>query len=167
MPIFALSAITLKPPPGFGKINRLPLLKVAAALTLACVLSACVYVPVVNEHEATASNCKTLTQSMSLDSIDMHANVAYGCHEGECLAGLLAAGAVVSAGSVIISGSIVLTGNTLHWLEYQGTCSDGYLNRTKQLFLDSIDKLKPTPTSKPTPAPASSGVTNLPGSPRS
>lgn len=131
----------------------------AAALLLA--LSACVYVPVV-DRQSESPNCKTFTQSMSLDKIEMQRNIGYGCHEGGCLAALLATATVVSAGSAVISGSIVLTGNTLHWLEYQGTCSDGYLSKTKQLFLDSIGKLKPTPAAAQQPNPASSGATALP-----
>lgn len=103
-------------------------------------LSSCVYVPVVDEPDAASSSCKTYTKSMSLNAIEMRGNIVQqpGCNNGECAATALAAVVVVTAGSAIISGSIVLTGNTLHWLEYQGTCSDGYLNKTKQLFLDSI-----------------------------
>lgn len=114
--------------------------------SLALLLSACIYVPVVDKHETGETRCKTLTQSMSLETIEMQSNITFGCNHGECLAAALATAAVVSTGSAIISGSIVLTGNTIHWLEYQGTCSDGYLNQAKQLFLDSLDKLKPSPT---------------------
>ena len=68
-------------------------------------------------------------------------NPGSGCNDNECIAALLA----VFAGSAIISGSIVVTNNTVHWLEYQGTCSYSYLNIVKQRFLDSISKPKPTP----------------------
>jgi len=107
---------------------------------MALVLSACVYVPVVDEHEAASSNCKTYTKSMSLETIEIHGNLAEnGCiNNRDCVVGALAGVIVVTAGSAIISGSIVITGNTLHWLEYQGTCSDGYLSKAKQLFLASI-----------------------------
>ena len=113
------------------------MLKAFAVILFALALPACVYVPVVDEHETASSNCKTFTQSMSLDAFEVQGNMSHGCHNGDCAA-LLAGAAVVTAGSVIISGSIVLTGNTIHWLEYQGTCSDGYLSKTKQLFLNSI-----------------------------
>ena len=116
--------------------------RLAVAL-LALLLSACVYVPVVDKHETSPDACRTLTQSMSLETIELQSNISYGCNHGECLAAALATAAVVSTGSAIISGSIVLTGNTIHWLEYQGTCSDGYLNRVKQLFLDSLGKSGP------------------------
>lgn len=115
-----------------------------AAISLALTLSACVYVPVVDEHDTTSTRCKTFTQSMSLEAVEIRGNISHDCHNDDCAA-LLASIAVVTAGSVIISGSIVLAGNTVHWLEYQGTCSDGYLNKTKQSFLDSINKLKQIP----------------------
>jgi len=107
---------------------------------LALVLSACVYVPVVDEQDAASSSCKTYTKSMSLESVQLQGNIAEnGCiNNRDCVVGALAGVIVVTAGSAIISGSIVITGNTLHWLEYQGTCSDGYLSKAKQLFLASI-----------------------------
>lgn len=77
---------------------------------------------------------------MSLQMADGNTFIR-GCHDQVCLTAALA----VFAGSAIISGSIVLTANTVHWLEYQGTCSDGYLNVAKQRFLDSVDKPAPTP----------------------
>jgi hypothetical protein len=54
----------------------------------------------------------------------------------------LAIGATVAAGSAIISGSIVVSDNAIHWLEYQGRCDDGYLNKAKQVLLDSISTPK-------------------------
>ncbi len=104
------------------------------AFVLACALSACIAVPVVDNEPNTAS-CKTVTRSMSLKTVQVGAN----CHDEYCLAAVL----TISAGSVLISGSIVLTGNTVHWLEYQGTCSDGYLNTIRQQFLKTIGRDHP------------------------
>jgi hypothetical protein len=124
---------------------------------LALSLSACIYVPVVDESKESPAACETFTKHMSMQnlrdmeardtrgrSIDIPINIGGGCNS-ECAAAILAAVVVVSAGSAIISGSIVLTGNTVHWLEYQGTCSDGYLSSTKRSFLEAIDKAKPIP----------------------
>ena len=126
---------------------------------LALSLSACIYVPVVDESKASATDCETVTKHMSMQNLfeteardtpgrsnDIPINIGGGCNS-ECAAAILAAVVAVSAGSAIISGSIVLTGNTVHWLEYQGTCSDGYLNSTKRLFLESVNKPKPIPES--------------------
>jgi hypothetical protein len=120
------------------------ILKIFSTLSLAFALSACV-VPIVKEDDAAASNCKTTTKSMSLQMADGNVFIQ-GCSNEACITAALA----VFAGSAIISGSIVLTANTVHWLEYQGTCSDGYLNIAKQRFLESENK----PTSTPTPIPA-------------
>ncbi len=78
---------------------------------------------------------------MTLKPVELHQG-NLNCHDEACLAVILA----VSAGSFIVSGSIVLTNNTVHWLEYQGTCSDSYLNTTKQFFLDSLGNPKPVPS---------------------
>jgi len=104
-------------------------------ILLHLLLSACVYVPVVDENES--AKCNTVTKSLSLGKIDSEGDLSMRCRNEGCAA-VLAGVATISAGSAIISGSIVLTGNTLHWLEYQGTCSDGYLSKVKQAFLDSI-----------------------------
>jgi hypothetical protein len=119
------------------------LAKRAVVLSIALVISACIYVPVVDEHDTDSASCKTYTKSMTLETIELQGNIAQpGCRTGDCAAAALAGVVVVTAGSAIISGSIVLTGNTIHWLEYQGTCSDGYLGKVKKLFLDSIGKSK-------------------------
>jgi hypothetical protein len=116
------------------------ILKKFLILSLVFALSACVVVPVVDKNEFVSSTCKTYTKSMKLDVVVANRGI---CGDEYCLAAAL----VVFAGSAIISGSIVLTGNTVHWLEYQGTCSDGYLNVVKQNFLDSVNK--PTPATAP------------------
>ena len=113
-------------------------LKSCCACVAALALSSCVYVPVVDEPDTTAS-CKTYTKTMSLETVEIHENIFVqpGCDK-DCAAAALGSVIVVTAGSALISGSIVLTGNTIHWLEYHGTCSDGYLSKAKQLFLASI-----------------------------
>ncbi len=130
-----------------------------ALITLAISLSACIYVPVVDENKESASSCETFTKHMSMQNLrdlgagdaqgrpsDIPINIGGGCN-AECAAAIMAAVVVVSAGSAIISGSIVLTGNTVHWLEYQGTCSDGYLSSAKRSFLHAIGKSEPIPES--------------------
>ncbi|HAF44950.1 MAG: hypothetical protein A2100_01415 [Sideroxydans sp. GWF2_59_14] len=107
-----------------------------ATVSLALALSACVVVPV--EDEVAASSCDTYTKSMTLKTVTANGGGLH-CRDEACLAVILA----VSAGSLIVSGSIVLTNNTVHWLEYQGSCDDSFLNTTKQRFLDSLDDPKP------------------------
>jgi RsiW-degrading membrane proteinase PrsW (M82 family) len=124
------------------KPDEMDVLKAFAIISLAFALSSCV-VPVVDKVEATPSSCQTTTRSMSLRMADQNVFIHGTCHDQACLTAALA----VFAGSAVISGSIVLTNNTVHWLEYQGTCSDSYLNIAKQRFLDSLDKPRQPPAS--------------------
>ncbi len=119
----------------------MPAAKALLPSLLALTLSGCV-VPMVDNDDTASNSCHTHTRSMSLKVLDENP-LMRGCHDDECLAAAL----VISAGSALISGTIVLTGNTVHWLEYQGTCSDGYLNSAKQLFFETVNKPKPTPDS--------------------
>jgi len=124
------------------------IMKQISIISLVIALSACIYVPVVDENKVSASSCETYTKSMSLKQLESQSGGRQGywlnCSGNEkCYVALLTTVAVVSAGSVVISGSIVGTANTVHWLEYQGTCSDGYLNIAKQRYLESENK--PTP----------------------
>lgn len=41
----------------------------------------------------------------------------------------LIAASTIGVVTAVVSGSIVLVGNTVHWLEKQGKCEDGFLNR--------------------------------------
>src|SRR5512145_190266 len=104
-------------------------------VALALALSGCMVVPVVDNAEAASTGCRTYTRSMSLKMVSWQPS----CNTEECLAAVV----VIGAGSVLVSGSIALVGNSVHWLEYQGTCSDGLLNTTKQLFLESIGNSSP------------------------
>jgi len=88
-------------------------------------------------YEDASASCRTYTKSMSLKEHPMSGN----CTDNSCLGGAI----VVTAGSLLISGSIVLAGNTVHWLEYQGACSDGYLNMTKQFFIKTVDMSNTAP----------------------
>jgi hypothetical protein len=109
------------------------ILKITAFTLLPFVLAACVYFPVSN-HDAKSAACKTFTNSMSLDAYEIKGFNCGGSDARDCLAAI----AIIPAGSFVISGSIVVSNNTIHWLEYQGTCSDGYLNNAKNMFLNSI-----------------------------
>ncbi len=110
------------------------------------VLTACIYVPVSNK-DSNSATCRTVTHSMSLEVTSYSSGgTATPSNMGSCqgpscaafLAGIVAVAATVSAGSAVISGSIVVSNNTIHWLEYQGTCSDGYLNNAKQKLFGSF-----------------------------
>lgn len=110
-------------------------LKLLPLAPLALALSGCMVVPVLDNDKAASTSCETYTKSMSLKTVSWQPS----CNNEECLATVV----VIGAGSVLVSGSIVLVGNSVHWLEYQGTCSDGYLHSARRLFLESIARPKP------------------------
>lgn len=114
-------------------------LSIVLIISLATMLSACVVVPTIDKNIAQESSCQTFTKRMTLKSVNL-GSAGCGGSVGECLAAYLAIG----AGSALVSGSIVLTGSTIHWLEYQGRCSDGYLHVAKQQFLDSLGRPEQT-----------------------
>lgn len=66
------------------------------------------------------------TRSLDLDYETMSVGSCGGSDEAAA-ACLAIFGIVIPVGSLVASGSVVLVGNTLHWLEYHGTCDDGLL----------------------------------------
>lgn len=121
-------------------------------------LTACVYIPVTEQTAEAEPTCQTYTNKMTVMELKgvlannngrattandrRERSLGSVCSGESCLA-IIAAAGVVAAGSFIISGSVVVINNTAHWMEYQGTCSDSYLNTKKQNFLDSFDSAKP------------------------
>ncbi len=122
-------------------------LKSILPISLILGLSACSILPFVPQVDETPKvdgnvaqkgTCRTITKHLTFARNPDH--VPPRCNDANCLAGY---GYVVVA-DAIVAGSIVLIGNTVHWLEYQGTCSDGYLAAAKQKFLDSLASQEPT-----------------------
>lgn len=72
-------------------------------------------------------DCKLLSKDLTLET---YGGFDASCPPEICLAPLLAS----AASTLVVSGSIVLVGNTVHWLERQGTCEDGYLKRKANEF---------------------------------
>jgi hypothetical protein len=87
------------------------------ALSLATLLSACVYVPrtiQVYDHE-----CKVMANHMILEGAQVAA--IQRCENQGCVA-LIVGASVITAATVIISGSIVVVGNIAYWLERKARC---------------------------------------------
>jgi len=78
-----------------------------------------------------------LTRELTLTTefIDLHRGCGNTAESGACF---LAVAVGVPAVSFVVSGSAVLVGNTLHWLEYQGTCETGYLAQQISAFQHSM-----------------------------
>lgn len=90
-------------------------------LILSALLTSCVFVPKVSDKQEYAEECEMLTRNLTLSAEAMHIDTDCG-NGADPAACLIAFGVIIPAGSFIVSGSIVLIGNTLHWIEYQGTC---------------------------------------------
>ena len=96
-------------------------------------ISACAFVPEVSKTQKYSNECKMFTRKLTLSAKEIKGKLCKG--EDDVEACLMTFGIIVPAGSFVISGGVVLAGNTLHWLEYQGTCKDG-------IVLKSFNKLK-------------------------
>ena len=91
--------------------------RVLCSLSLAALLSACILVPVTTEvYDA---ECHISSKHMDLQALQI--GRFNHCHNQECTALLVGAGATAAA-SAVISGSIVIVGNVVYWLEKQGRC---------------------------------------------
>ncbi len=111
----------------------------AMAILLTAALSGCIVTPKVDVASGEDATCNTVTKHMALKAIYMRQTGCAGSSV-EGIALCFAAYAAIGAGSTLVSGSIVLTNNTLHWLEYQGRCSESNLKIEKQKLLESLDK---------------------------
>ena len=97
------------------------------------VTTSCTFFPTVSKEQSYADSCEMLTKELTL-SVEVHKFNGCGgdTDAGACL---LFAAIGVPAVTFVVSGSVILVGNTLHWLEYQGICDEGFL-------VDSVTKLK-------------------------
>lgn len=87
------------------------------AVSLAALLSACVYVPrttQVYDHE-----CRIMANHMILEGAQVAA--IQRCENQGCVA-LIVSASVITAATVIVSGTIVVVGNIAYWLERKARC---------------------------------------------
>ena len=93
-------------------------------------LIACAFVPKVDHQQDYAKHCEMYTKELTLDAVSMGGLDCGGNSTCVAVAG------IVPVTTFLVSGSIVLVGNTLHWLEYQGSCDEGIIQ-------SSLDKVLP------------------------
>lgn len=98
-------------------------------------LVACAFVPKVEHSQTYAKNCEMYTKEFTLDAISLGGLDCGGNTSCVAVAGL------IPITTFLVSGSIVLVGNTVHWLEYQGSCDEG-------LVQSGINKLLPEDENK-------------------
>jgi len=105
-------------------------LKPVLIVCFAANLVACAFVPKVDHKQKYARNCEMYTKELTLDAVSLGGLDCGGNSSCVVVASL------VPVTTFLVSGSIVLVGNTVHWLEYQGSCDESLLH-------SSINKLIP------------------------
>lgn len=108
-------------------------------------LSGCAFVPAAKSPDSTLSGCRFYTPEwrLSFEKMKFEDDFCNATHEEAVLACLLVYGVVIPAGTFVVSGSVVLLGNTVHWLEYQGTCEDSLIQKKLGSFTKKTSALKP------------------------
>ena len=99
------------------------LLRFILSLSTIALLTSCVFVPEESEKQKYADNCHMFTKQLTLSAQEIKGHICNADDSAEAC--LMVYGIILPVGTFVISGSIVLIGNTLHWLEYQGPCSEG------------------------------------------
>lgn len=97
--------------------KSLQLCRRLSGLAIVLSLSACIMVP--RTTEVYDADCRISSKHMDLQPLQI--GRFSHCHNQECAALLVAAGATAAA-STVISGSIVIVGNVVYWFEKQGRC---------------------------------------------
>ncbi|WP_019531611.1 hypothetical protein [Dasania marina] len=111
------------------------MLRTVLISSLLPVLAGCIFTPKTAGQQPYSEQCSMQTRRLSLSTNNLsHSYICHGGPSDDAKACLAAFGIVVPAGSFIISGSIVVANNSLHWLEYHGTCDQGLLNEVTHIF---------------------------------
>lgn len=110
-------------------------IKVTLIAVLALNLAACAFVPKVEHSQTYAKNCEMYTKELTLDAISLGGLDCGGNTSCVAVAGL------IPVTTFLVSGSIVLVGNTVHWLEYQGSCDEGLVQSGINKFIPE-DEIK-------------------------
>ncbi len=99
-------------------------MKIICIILLLCFLPACAFYPTTSNNQD-SSGCDLYFKKLTVDVTSSQIQ----CHGGgnSAMACIMVSG-VIAGGTAVVSGSIVLVGNTLHWLEKQGKCEDGFLH---------------------------------------
>jgi len=117
-------------------------MKIGLPLLLAVMLNACVFTPVVDERVVDGCTLKTKRWTIKTWSAVTERDIKDQCR-GDVANVLCAVAALVGTGTAvvsgIVSGSVYLVGNSVHWLEAQGKCDDGLLNRARKSFADPLE----------------------------
>jgi len=104
-------------------------------LMFVAVFTSCTFIPEKSKNQQYAHECDMFTKKLSLTYVELQGD--FCGNSNDAAACLFALGVAIPIGSLLVSGSVILIGNTLHWLEYQGSCDEG-------VIANYLDKLKST-----------------------
>lgn len=90
-------------------------------------LVSCAFVPRVSKQQNYAENCEMVTRKLTLDVAEFGINGCGTSKDPEAC--LVLFGIITPVLSFVVSGSVVIAGNTIHWVEYQGTCEESELRK--------------------------------------
>ena len=107
-------------------------------LLVISLISSCTFVPKVSDNQENLFECSMFTRKLTLSATKYEDGMCDDVNLETCLLGMAI---VVPAGSLVVSGSLVLIGNTLHWLEYQGTCNNGFIIKNYEKFKTELQKI--------------------------
>jgi len=107
------------------------LIRLLAAGSLGLLLTGCVFLP--REANDDHPQCNMVTGSYTLEASPV-GHVDLSGNDPRAIVAILA---LVPAGSLIVSGSIVAVNDTVHWIEYQGRCSDSETHRASTALVNS------------------------------
>lgn len=111
-------------------------------ITCIVILStACVFTPKVVENQPYSHECKMQTRKLYLNQEKTERiNCDSNGSTDDILFCAVMETAVIPAGSLIVSGSIVMLGNTIHWLEYHGSCEKGFVSKKLNKYKKNMAK---------------------------
>lgn len=104
-------------------------------LLLAASLCSCVVLP--KKTSSLDSLCNIRTPRWTLDVRQTDPDDCADS-EADAMQCLMSYGVVLPALSTLVSGSIVILGNSVHWMEYQGSCEDAELQKALVNFKQSL-----------------------------
>lgn len=110
-------------------------------LSLLVSITSCAYLPASKPALNQDESCQMLTNELELKEVQL-------IESSHCAGDACAIFIAVPASSFIVSGSIVLIGNTLHWLEKNGTCSQGFIRKNLDEFIEWAFKSGGTQTKR-------------------
>ena len=98
-------------------------------------LQTCLFVPAVSEKQT--RRCHLVTRKLELDTKSINSRSST-IDDINMAISYISSSAIIAPTSLIISGSIVIVGNTIHWIEQEGTCSDGLIRNAIQKLASSL-----------------------------